>query len=97
VEAAAGSVEDALRAAGLLAELIGFARRLDPGLTGREFADAGMRLDQMPDEAFTSVGLNRGDVAGLRQPFASWPRLAPQRMADLHAAVATWVRMWIQH
>jgi hypothetical protein len=28
--------------------MIGFARRLDPGLTDREFADAGVRLDQMP-------------------------------------------------
>jgi hypothetical protein len=27
------------------AQLIGFARRLDPGLTGRDFAGAGRRLD----------------------------------------------------
>jgi hypothetical protein len=33
------------------AELIGFARRLDPGLEGRDFAEAGQRLDQMPDYA----------------------------------------------
>jgi hypothetical protein len=26
------------------AQLIGFARRLDPGLTRRDFADAGLRL-----------------------------------------------------
>jgi hypothetical protein len=63
------------------AELIGFARQLDPGLAGRDFADAGQRLDQIPDEAFTSVGLGRHDVARLRERFASWPRLAPQRHA----------------
>jgi hypothetical protein len=33
------------------AELTGFARRLDPGLEGRDFAEAGQRLDQMPDYA----------------------------------------------
>jgi hypothetical protein len=57
-------------------------RWLDPGLTGRDFADAGKRLDQMPDEAFTPVGLGGRDIARLRERFASWPRLAPQRRAD---------------
>jgi hypothetical protein len=33
-------------------QLIRFARRLDPGLTSREFADAGLRLDQMTDTTF---------------------------------------------
>jgi hypothetical protein len=32
-----------------VAELIGFARRLDPGLTGEDFADAGQRLDRLDD------------------------------------------------
>ena len=32
-------------------QLIGFARRLDPDLTNRDFADAGRRLDHMDDEA----------------------------------------------
>jgi hypothetical protein len=63
-------------------QLIGFARRLDPGLTDRDFADAGQRLDRMPDEAFASVGLRSHDVTTLRQRFASWPRSAPQRHAD---------------
>jgi hypothetical protein len=56
------------------AELIGFARRLDPGLTDRDFADAGRRLDQMDDEVFASVGLGPRDVARLRRRFADWPR-----------------------
>jgi hypothetical protein len=56
------------------AQLMGFARRLDPGLTDRDFPDAGQRLDQMPDEALTSVGLSGHDVSRLRERFASWPR-----------------------
>ena len=56
------------------AQLIGFARRLDPGLSGRDFADAGRRLDQMDDEVFAAVGLSRHDVTRLRQRFADWPR-----------------------
>jgi hypothetical protein len=57
-----------------VAQLIGFARRLDPGLTGEDFADAGGRLDRMPDEAFTALGLTPQDVANLRYRFTSWPR-----------------------
>jgi hypothetical protein len=57
-----------------VAELIGFARRLDPGLTDREFADAGRELDRMPDEVFAEYGLRRRDVAELREQFAAWPR-----------------------
>ena len=38
------------------AALIGFARRLDPGLTARDFADAGRQLDQIDDEAFARYG-----------------------------------------
>lgn len=67
------------------AQLIGFAWRLDPGLTDRDFADAGQRLDQMTDEAFTSVGLTRHDVTALRERFASWPRPALQRHAEADA------------
>jgi nucleotidyltransferase AbiEii toxin of type IV toxin-antitoxin system len=57
-----------------VAQLIGFARRLDPGLTGEDFADAGRRLDRMPDEAFTALGLTPHDVTALRDRFAPWPR-----------------------
>ncbi len=58
------------------AELIGFARRLDPGLTARDFADAGRQLDQIDDDAFTRYGLTRRDVTALRDRFAAWPRTA---------------------
>lgn len=56
------------------AQVIGFARRLDAGLQDRDFADAGQRLDQMPDEAFTAFGLTSDEVATLRTRFADWPR-----------------------
>jgi Nucleotidyl transferase AbiEii toxin, Type IV TA system len=56
------------------AELIGFARRLDPGLDSRDLADVASRLDQMPDTAFALFGLSPQAVAGLRERFADWPR-----------------------
>jgi hypothetical protein len=56
------------------ADLIRFARRLDPGLTARDFAEAGQRLDQMPDEVFAPFGLIPDDVGALRGRFAAWPR-----------------------
>jgi hypothetical protein len=56
------------------AQLIGFAQRLDPGLTGQDFADAGLRLDQMDDRAFADIGLSQHDVARLREELADWPR-----------------------
>jgi hypothetical protein len=57
-----------------VAELIGFARRLDPGLTDRDFADAGRRLEQVQDGWFASLGLGSKGVAVLRERFAGWPR-----------------------
>jgi Nucleotidyl transferase AbiEii toxin, Type IV TA system len=65
------------------AELIGFARRLDPGLEGQDFAEAGQQLDQMPDYAFTSFGLSGQDVARLRERFAAWPREPEAVAADI--------------
>jgi hypothetical protein len=56
------------------AELIGLAGRLDPGLTARDFADAGMQLDRMADEEFSRYGLSQQDIAALRGRFAAWPR-----------------------
>ncbi len=56
------------------AELIRFARRLDPGLAARDYADAGRQLDRIDDEAFARHGLGAGDVAALRARFAAWPR-----------------------
>ncbi len=55
-------------------QLISFARRLDPGLEDRDFADAGAQLDRMPDGVFTRYGLSREDAARLRGQFAAWPR-----------------------
>ena len=50
------------------AELIGFARRLDPGLDSRDLADVALRLDQMPDTAFAPFGLSP------ENPDQYWPR-----------------------
>ena len=55
-------------------QLIGFARRLDPGLEDRDFAEAGAQLDRMPDGVFARYGLTPADVARLRGQFAAWPR-----------------------
>jgi hypothetical protein len=58
-----------------VARLIGFAKRLDPGLEDRDFADAGRQLDRMPDGVFARYGLGSRDVAVLRERFAPWPRV----------------------
>jgi Nucleotidyl transferase AbiEii toxin, Type IV TA system len=55
-------------------QVIGFARRLDPGLEDRDFSDAGRRLDRMDDAAFARFGLGSRGVAELRARFAAWPR-----------------------
>lgn len=57
-----------------IVQVIRFARRLDPGLTDRDFADAGRRLDQWGDGVFAPFGLGPADVAALRERFAAWPR-----------------------
>ena len=55
-------------------QLIGFAKRLDPGLEDRDFADAGRQLDRMPDRVFARYGLGPQEVARLRERFTAWPR-----------------------
>lgn len=55
-------------------QMIGFARRLDPGLTDQDFGDAGRRLDQWGDGIFAPFGLSPQDVSTLRERFAAWPR-----------------------
>jgi hypothetical protein len=55
-------------------QLIAFAKRLDPGLTDRDFADAGRQLDRLPDGVFARYGLSPQDVAKLRERLAAWPR-----------------------
>jgi hypothetical protein len=72
-------VRDYIDVAGALAryspeQLIGFARRTEPGLTDQELADAGRRLDQLRDGDFTRYGLSPADAATLRKRFAAWPR-----------------------
>ena len=57
-------------------QLIDLAKRLDPSLTGRDFADAGRHLDRMPDRLFARYVRDQQDVARLRERFASWPRTA---------------------
>ncbi len=54
--------------------LIAMARRLNPGLESRDFADAGRQLDRMPDRVFARYGLGPEDVARLRERFTAWPR-----------------------
>jgi Nucleotidyl transferase AbiEii toxin, Type IV TA system len=56
------------------AQLIGFAMRIDPGLTGQDFAEAGQRVDEFADEEFADYGLSPQDVRTLRERFAAWPR-----------------------
>jgi hypothetical protein len=55
-------------------QLIGFAKRLDPGLEDRDFAAAGRQLDRMPDGVFARYGLGPAEVAALRERLAAWPR-----------------------
>jgi Nucleotidyl transferase AbiEii toxin, Type IV TA system len=56
------------------AQLIGFAIRIDQGLTGQDFAEAGQRVDEFTDEEFADYGLSPHDVSTLRKRFAGWPR-----------------------
>jgi hypothetical protein len=55
-------------------DAIGLARRLDPGLEDRDFADAARRLDQWGDGIFAPFGLSPAGVAELREAFRDWPR-----------------------
>ena len=56
------------------AEAIRLARRLDPGLDDRDFADAGRRLDRWADGVFAAFGLGPAGIAALRDAFRDWPR-----------------------
>jgi hypothetical protein len=55
-------------------ELIRLARRRDPGLTERDFAEAGQELDHLTDAQFAQYGLTADEVARIREAFADWPR-----------------------
>jgi hypothetical protein len=56
------------------AQLISFAKQLDPGLEDRDFADAGRQLDRMPDGVFKRYKLSPDHIKELRQRLAAWPR-----------------------
>ena len=55
-------------------QVISLARRLDPGLDDRDFADAARRLDRWGDAIFAPFGLSAADIAALRAAFRDWPR-----------------------
>jgi hypothetical protein len=55
-------------------QVIGLARKLDPGLDDRDFADAARRLDRWGDPIFAAFGLGPADIAALRAAFRDWPR-----------------------
>src|SRR5260370_30696209 len=55
-------------------QMIGFARRLDPGLTDPDFADAGRRLDQWGDGVFCPFGLSPQGRANAPERFAALAR-----------------------
>ncbi|HEY0934905.1 MAG TPA: nucleotidyl transferase AbiEii/AbiGii toxin family protein [Trebonia sp.] len=57
-----------------VADAIGLARRLDPGLEDRDFADAARRLDRWGDVVFAPFGLSPADITALRDAFRGWPR-----------------------
>jgi hypothetical protein len=58
------------------AQLIGFGKRIDPGLRDEDYADAGRRLDELSDRRFTAFGLGFRDIGRVRERFAAWPRTA---------------------
>jgi hypothetical protein len=43
-------------------------------LMDEDIADAGRRLDALPDRVFARYGLSRRDVGRLRAKFVGWPR-----------------------
>lgn len=55
-------------------ELIGMARRLDPGLREDDFRAAARYLDRMSDAEFAQLGLAPPAIARLRMRFVLWPR-----------------------
>jgi hypothetical protein len=61
------------RCAAVPASQSGLPGGWDPGLACQDFADAGLRLDQMKDTRFADVGLSQADVTALRARFAGWP------------------------
>jgi hypothetical protein len=61
------------------AELIGFARRLDPGLDTRDLADVASRLDQMPTRHSPPLGSARKMSPGCGSGSRAGPEPDPAR------------------
>lgn len=57
-------------------QLIALARRLDPGLTGRDFAGVATQLASIADTSFARYGLSPQQITALRERFTAWPRTA---------------------
>jgi len=55
-------------------QLMAAAFAHDPGLRVQDFTDAATRLDRLPDEQFTSYGLDTAAITALRSAYATWPR-----------------------
>ena len=56
-------------------QLIGFARKLDPGLEPYDFAAAGRRLDGLNlARRFEVARFSREQIAWIREQFRDWPR-----------------------
>ena len=70
-------------------QIVGFARRLDPGLTDRDFAEAAERLDGWGDGVFASFGLGAEGIAELRARFAACPE------PDHHYVLVRMTSCWV--
>lgn len=57
-----------------LPRLLALGRRADPALDPEDVADAGRYLDRLDDARFALYGLDRQQIAELRQSLAQWPR-----------------------
>lgn len=55
-------------------QLLGLARRQDPGIDPKDIVEAGRFLDRLDDVRFTYYGLSPDQIAALRRRLASWPR-----------------------
>jgi hypothetical protein len=61
-------------------QLITLARQRDPGLEDADFADVGLYVDRVRDDALAAILEGTGrDVGWLRQQLRDWPRIARPR------------------
>lgn len=67
-------------------QLIALARRLDPGLTGRDFAGIATQLASIADTSFARYGLSPAQITALRERFTAWPRTTQAVRQALAAA-----------